>query len=428
MMRNPCLATWLCLLGLFLLAVPATAQQQPPGPNFLAQLLQADTSRVMKKVLAARENYRMQIIYTRIDRDSLNHPHFTSYSMDADQYYYYCASMIKLPAVILSLEKLNNLYPEYHVTKFDSLVFKEYWSENLNAAIMMDTSANPCIAQYAKEIFLVSNNAAFNPLYDFLGQQYFADRAHELGLNSVVLCSHFAGLDTFENRITNPYGLFDRKTKKEKYYSEPRLNRTQPRYQGPLNPVVGNQVKKYGKVVFDAHDFTYANYVSLSDLNRLIREIMFPESQPDSQRINLSKSDYEFLHKYMSMFPREARYPAYDTSYHDNIVKYFIQDSTGRIPRGFRDFNKVGWAYGFLTDCSYFQDTIHHVEFLLSASIFSKDNNTYDGHYDYFTTGLPFLHRLFHDIYTYELKRPRKYQPVFEKIIYQDDLLPAKMK
>lgn len=402
------------------------AQNVKPENDFIVQLMNNDTSHFLQKILANKAGYRLQIIYTQIDRDSLNQPHFTTYTLDADKYYYYCASMIKLPAVVLSLEKLNNLNSQYHVTKFDSLHFNDYWCDGLNERNMMDTSRNPCIAEYVKEIFLCSNNACFNSLYDFLGQKYFADRCHQLGFNSVCVVNRFASCDTFANRITNPYSLYDRKTGGLKYYSEPVINPLHPKYTGPLNPFVGKTVKKGYNTIYSPHSFKYSDYISLSDLHRMLTHIMFPQTQPDSQKLNLTTSDYQFLHKYMSMYPHESKYPAYDSTYKDDCVKYYLKaDTNGRFPTQFRIFNKVGFSWGFMTDCSYVIDTVNKVEFILSAAIYVNANDIYDSKFEYYSTGFPFFRHMFNEVYNYELTRPREYKPIFEKINYVDDVLPS---
>ena len=47
-------------------------------------------------------------------------------------------------------------------------------------------------------------------------------------------------------------------------------------------------------------------------------------------------------------------------------------------------FNKVGWAYGFLSDVSYVVDFENKVEFLVAAVIHVNENQTYnDGVYEY---------------------------------------------
>ena len=61
-------------------------------------------------VLSNPEKYRVQIIYTQIDRDARNRPTFKSfnYRLNSDQYFY-PASTVKLPTALLALEKLRQL-------------------------------------------------------------------------------------------------------------------------------------------------------------------------------------------------------------------------------------------------------------------------------------------------------------------------------
>ena len=61
-------------------------------------------------ILDNAETYRVQIIYTQIDRDADNQPSFQSYSyrLNPDEYFY-PASTVKLPTSLLALEKLNGL-------------------------------------------------------------------------------------------------------------------------------------------------------------------------------------------------------------------------------------------------------------------------------------------------------------------------------
>ncbi|PJC58625.1 MAG: hypothetical protein CO023_04915, partial [Flavobacteriales bacterium CG_4_9_14_0_2_um_filter_35_242] len=58
-----------------LLGISAKAQQN----TFIDSLLQQDTL-LNQDVLAHPETYKLQIIYTQINRDSLNIPHFKTYN------------------------------------------------------------------------------------------------------------------------------------------------------------------------------------------------------------------------------------------------------------------------------------------------------------------------------------------------------------
>ena len=61
-------------------------------------------------LLADPGQYRIQILYTQINRDKNNTPHFKEYSyrLNANEYFY-PASTVKFPLSVLALEKLNNL-------------------------------------------------------------------------------------------------------------------------------------------------------------------------------------------------------------------------------------------------------------------------------------------------------------------------------
>ncbi|MEI7583010.1 hypothetical protein [Runella sp.] len=115
-------------------------------------------------------------------------------------------------------------------------------------------------------------------------------------------------------------------------------------------------------------------------------------SVPVKQRFDLTKDDYSFLYQYLSQFPGETNYPKYDgTQYYDSYVKFFFQDSLHhQLPEGVRVFNKVGWAYGFLTDASYVADFKNKVEFLLSATVYvNSDGILNDNKYEYESVGHP---------------------------------------
>jgi hypothetical protein len=77
-----------------------------------------------------------------------------------------------------------------------------------------------------------------------------------------------------------------------------------------------------------------------------------------------------------------------------------------------RIFNKVGDAYGFLTDAAYIVDFKNNIEFMLSANIYCNTDGIFnDDNYDYDTVGFPFMKNLGKVIYDHELKRQRKTKP-----------------
>ncbi len=91
------------------------------------------------------------------------------------------------------------------------------------------------------------------------------------------------------------------------------------------------------------------------------------------------------------------------------------------IPGHIRIFNKVGDAYGFLTDAAYIVDFKNNIEFILSATIYTNENQTFnDDNYEYAEIGLPFLKNLGQAIYEIELEREREYKPDLSRFSFPE--------
>jgi hypothetical protein len=118
------------------------------------------------------------------------------------------------------------------------------------------------------------------------------------------------------------------------------------------------------------------------------------------------------------MAPRQSRYPLYDSTYNDAYVKFLFYGATDPVDSNIRIFNKVGDAYGYLTDAAYIIDVTNGIEFLLSATIHCNSDGIYnDDKYDYDSVGLPFMRNLGRVLYEYERTRPRKHAPDFSRFL-----------
>ena len=86
--------------------------------NVIEQLLKANPA-YFKHLTDNPSKFRLQILYTQIDRDAENKAKFTThaYRVNANEYFY-PASTVKLAASILALEKINKLkIDKYHLNK-----------------------------------------------------------------------------------------------------------------------------------------------------------------------------------------------------------------------------------------------------------------------------------------------------------------------
>lgn len=388
------------------IAFPSVAQQSQS--TFLADLMHS-RSDWFSPVLANPAVFEVQILYTRIDRDEQNRPSFTTYSYRENApRYFYPASTIKFPMILLALEKINRL--NIKALTRDTPMFHESSWKGQPAITRDSTSADgwPSAAHYAKKILVVSDNPAFNRLYDFVGPAEANAALASKGYRTRIRHRLSGSFTPEENRKTNAVFF---KHKDSVVYRQPVLTSVAVPQATPV--LRGKGHYDGGKLIRKPMNFAGKNIMTLRDGHDMIRAVVFPESMPASKRFLLTQEDRQFLLKYMSQYPRETPYPAYhqDTTLTDNWVKYFLPakaDSAGNI----RIFNKVGLAYGYVSDHSYFVDFSRKIEFLLSAVILTnKDGIFNDNRYEYDEVAFPFMQNLGRLICEYEVQRPRKYVP-----------------
>ena len=270
----------------------------------------------------------------------------------------------------------------------------------------------PSIAHFIKKAFLISDNDAYNRMYQFVGQQTINKQLHNKGYNDVRITREFMGFTDDENRHTNPVNFIDKNGKI--IYAQPMLYNTDSFDFSHTIKIGKAHYNNSDSLINEPIDFTKVNNLPLQDLQQILQSILFPLSVSSKQRFNLTKDDYNFLKRYLSQYPSETNYPKYDTAqYFDSYVKFYFQDSLHHdMPSTIRVFNKVGWAYGFLTDVSYVVDFNNNIEFMLTATVYvNSDEILNDDKYDYETIGHPFMYQLGQTIYNYELTRTRNYTP-----------------
>ncbi|MDQ6609091.1 MAG: class A beta-lactamase-related serine hydrolase [Bacteroidota bacterium] len=362
-----------------------------------------------------KEQWRIQIIYTQVDRGLNNVPILTHHYYDVNPgRYFYPASTVKLPGAIMALQRLNEL--KIAGLNKSSTMITEAVTPGQTSVFNDPTSTDgrPTIQQYIKKIFLVSDNDAYNRLYEFLGQEYLNNTLHKLGYDSVQLLHRLQiTLTEEQNRTTNPIKFYNAAS--QIIYQQP-LSKSNLVYQS-RNTFLGKGYMNGDRLIGQPFDFSKKNRISLPDLHSILQSIIFPESVPAKRRFNLSDDDYRFLYKYMSMKPGESSSPQFDTSYTDAYGKFLMFGGNGPIANpALRIFNKIGDAYGFLNDVAYVVDFDKGVEFMLSATIYCNSDGIFnDDKYDYATVGYPFMKHLGEVMYNYELQRHRTQKPDLSK-------------
>ncbi|RAK68419.1 serine hydrolase [Hymenobacter edaphi] len=391
-------------------AVKLPAKAQDP----LDSLLRATPG--LAAVVRQADKYELQVIYTRIDRDAAGQPRFTQYDYRLDERAYFNpASLVKLPVAILSLQKLNQLRQRVPALTRRTIMATGTAGRCQTAvpfAAPADSDRVASVGNYIKRMLLVSDNQAYNRLYEFLGQQYLHEQLRALGYPQVRITRRFAPCDTAANRCTNPV-TFHEASGSIVYSQAAACNSSPLGY--PLGRIRKGQGYYTGRqLIRQPYDFTTANYLPLQVVNDLLRSVLFPGTNSLGSNSGLPPADLAFLRYHLGATPQGSGFRAYaSSSYFPSYKKYLYYGRQRQAPPqpGLRIYNIVGMSHGYLADCAYFSDEQTGAEFMLSAVLYlNADGILNDGQYEYASLGLPFLAQLGQAVYRLEQQRPRAFR------------------
>ncbi|MGD1947733.1 MAG: serine hydrolase [Croceivirga sp.] len=358
--------------------------QKPLHDNALEAALASKDERIAD-VINHLNDHEVQIRFTQIDRieDRLI---FTEHDFQVEpNKYFYPASTVKFPAAVATLEKLNRIDSLDRETRF----------------YIEGDSIETTFSRAIEEIFAVSDNAANNRLIEFLGFDDLNHRIEKTGAQPIRI-SHRLSTSNADDVTTKALVLYKNDT--STVVSNPIIAL-------PPNPLDLNHIVK-GKGFYakdslhqEAFDFALKNYYPVTTQHAVLKRIIFPETFEQNERFDLSKDQHQFLLESMSALPYESGYDREE--YYDSYGKFFMfGDSEEHIPNHIKMYNKVGYAYGTLTDCAYIRDEKNEVDFMLTATILVNENGIFnDNEYEYDEVGIPFLAQLGREIYNYELAR-----------------------
>ena len=342
----------------------------------------------MLKVLHDPEEFEIQILYSEIHRDSSGKVSFRDHEFrNAPSNFFYPASTVKLPLAVLAFE------------------FADF-TEKINIETpykIRGDSLTHTIEDDVRQIFAVSDNQAYNRLYELLGRDFVNSRLQNLGLSPIRI-SHRLESENAGKAERDSLLFF---TKQDTLYlGGGKDSLIQSLELKKLKKGIG--FMRDGKMIKEPMDFSHKNYFPLETQHNLMKHLFFPEYFREEQRFKISEKNIAILKELMHTVPRKNGYS--ETDYYDSYGKFFIYgDSKERIPDHFKIYNKVGYAYGTLTETAYIIDKSSGIEFLLSATILVNNNEIFnDNTYEYETLGIPFLAQLGREIYLQEYEKNLK--------------------
>ncbi len=426
------------LVTLFSCSTPKKAQIMDNKPTVISIQPDVDNSKTdaflnnllnkypqeFQSILQNKKNNNVQIIYTTVDRGKNGLASLKNYYYNVNaKNYFYPASTVKFPVAILALQRLNEL--KQKGIDLNTTMLTEANTQK-QTAVFNDATAKdgkPTIAHYIKKILMVSDNDAFNRLYEFLGQEFINKELHKRGYKNVQILHRLSiSLSEDENRKTNPIRFLD--SNNTVLYEQ--AMQTSKMVYAVRKDSLGKGFYQGDKLVNEPMDFSKKNNIGLEELTSILQSIIFPESVSAKQRFNITEEDRQFLLKYMSQLPTESTFPPYSdepSTYWPSYCKFlYFGSEKGAIPKNIRVFNKVGDAYGHLIDVAYIVDFDKNIEFFLSASIYcNSDEILNDDKYDYNAIGFPFMKNLGKIIYEEEVNRKRKIVPDLSNLKFKYD-------
>ena len=373
------------LVILMLIAVVLSSCSKQNSTSILTRALASENPDI-RRVMDNVEPYEVQIRYTQIERKN-DSVFFTDHDFQVDkEHYFYPASTVKFPIAVLALERLNQT---------DSLdLHTKYYVEG--------DSIESTIAQDVSQIFAVSDNLANNRMVELLGQDAINKGLKDKGIRPVRI-AHRLGYHS-DDLKTKPLIIYlnDSTTG----ISKATLN-TAPETLELVGIKKGVGFYEDEALVKEAFDFSLKNYYPIAAQHGVLKRVIFPDMFAPEERFDLSTEQHRFLLKSMKTLPRNAGYDA--NEYYDGYCKFFLYGDTKEpIPEHIEIYNKVGFAYGTLTDCAYIIDKKNNVDFLLTATILVNKNGIFnDNVYEYDDIGIPFLAALGREIHAIEVARKK---------------------
>ena len=360
--------------------------------NPIELVLKSDT--FLKGIVNDKQDYAIQIMLTKINQYDSN-VDFQSYQYQVDEnQYFYPASTIKLPLVILTLKKINELRSRgSEITLKSKIVLS---SKDSTAKLKLKDSITS-FQNLIADIFLVSDNSASNILIDFIGYNYFNQEMKNAGFEK-----------TYLNHKFNPDPYFNYTWKISDYFNnvissngdKQLIIKAEAKTKGLFK---GERRYLNGEILGEPLNFSEKNRFSIADMHNLIKYIFYPEIFDKANNFNLSVEDYDFLRYWMSRFTYEDIGEKFiqNENFFETYNKFFIHgDEQIPINKNIRVYNKIGQAYGTSLDNGLIKNYQDNIEFILSATIYTNKNNVInDNLYEYRDIGVPFLAKLSRAIY-----------------------------
>lgn len=353
--------------------------------------------KIYPEIVQSPEKYRLKVVLTGIKRSNEQVQLETAgFRTDANEYLY-PASTVKLPSLLVALEESNRLKAmNSSLSSSTSLSFikKKGCLTSSNSFKINKVSHPITLDLLGKQVLLVSDNNAYNYIFEYCGQKLLNQRITSIGFDNARFTRKFVlNCSLEENRISDSIVFLDANNKA--IYSRPMITNTDSIFVDTTATLGQKYIGPDKKIIDKPFDFSKQNNFNVLDLHKVVSGLFFPSSS-FSHKFDITKEQRQFLIKNMGAYPYESDLNYSKTDYFPAYKKYIFYGRTPRLDisedtlNRFRSFNTVGLSFGCVIDAAYLVDYETGKECILTMAVYAnKDELINDAKYDYETFAFP---------------------------------------
>ena len=347
--------------------------------------------------------YRVQALISTVDTAPDRTPRLkrSGYRLGAE--YFYPASAIKLAAAVAALQTIERLgqadgsidlaeVPLEIAPLFDGDRLQQEDPTNL-------AGGRITVAHEIRKLALVSDNQAFNRLYDLVGYDELNAAMRRLGLDSTVIAHRLSDTRAIPDARASAAVTFHPPGRPP--IVVPARTSTASRVNRGPGLLIGTAFVRDGETIREPMDFTGRNGMSLLDLQNLLVKVARPDIDVGGPPLRLTDAHRALLLDAMTRYPAESSNPVYPAAAFPDDVSKFLLPGIRRVFPSTRAGDridvtgKIGQAYGFTVENAYLRNPANGRAVFVAAVIYTNSDGVLnDDQYEYDAIGRPFMAEL----------------------------------
>jgi hypothetical protein len=346
--------------------------------------------------------FRVQVLVSRVEHEPGRAPRLnrSGYRLGAE--YFYPASAIKLAGAVAALQTIERLAGNSSIDLVDTPLsiaplFDGDRPQQEDATNL--EGGRITVSHEIRKLALVSDNQAFNRLYDLVGYHELNAAMHRLGFDSTVITHRLSETRTIPDPRASAAVTFVPP-------GRPPITvpaRTSARVFENRGPglFIGTAFVRGREIVQEPMDFSRRNGMSLLDLQNLLVKVTRPDIDVGGPPLRLTDAHRSLLVDAMTRYPRESSNPAYPLeTFPDDVSKFLLPGIRQVFPSTVAGeridiTGKIGQAYGFTVENAYLRNPANGRSVFVAAVIYTnRDGVLNDDQYEYDTVARPFMAEL----------------------------------